>query len=431
MYKFICSILAAVIAFSASVGVPLYKEEIGESISVAVIKGYEVVSENITEIKFDKQNVNTLEISFESASPANIKIYNGNTLIYDRFSSDTYRFCAFETIETDCLTLQITGDLKVNSVSVSYKTSDNADFRVTSYFVSKNITEKGTVNPKVFDVVTDAILFGCVTFDENAEISVDTDLLIPALENLRESIGDNDVNVYINILGPRCDDGISDWYEQMANQAEKHSNAFGTHKLEGQINDLLNEYDLDGVFFDYEYPIEKEYWRDFSRFLVRLNRITDKKIGLAVAHWDLGLSYSAIKSVDMIEVMQYDLFDSEGNHSSMTSAVDGFNAIRDYFLPREKTDLGVPFYGRPADKGAYWYDYKTYSAELVNSDFTETEQGKTYFNSRQTIFDKTAYALSRGLGGMMIWHYSCDVYDVESELSLFGAMDKCMEDRLR
>lgn len=427
MYKILSYLFAAVIAATSFLGIPVYKEETGINITAAEITEFS----GKAEIKFENQKVNTVEIELDNAAPAEVRIYNDGEQIYYRSSSDAYRFCAFETVETDSLTLEITGDVSVKSVTVSLKQTENKDFRVTSYFVSKYIKDKGSINPEVFDVVTDAILFGCVTFDENGEITVDTELLEPALANIRNAIGERNVNVYVNILGPGSDSGIEDWYDQMESQAKKHSKAFKTRKLEGGIAELLEKYDFDGIFFDYEFPIDLNFWGDFSRFLVRLNKVTDRKIGLAVAHWDLGLSYSAIKAVDMIEIMQYDLFDSEGNHSSMTSAVDGFNAVRDYLIPREKVDLGVPFYGRPSNGGAYWYNYNEYAEKLADTDCTETEQGTTYFNSRQTIYDKTAYAMSRGLGGMMIWHYSCDVYDIENDLSLFGAMRDCMGDRIK
>lgn len=426
MYKILSYIFAAIISLTAALGIPVYKEETGINTVAAEITEFS----GKTEISFTKQKVNTVEIELEAAAPAKVTIYNNGKQIYYRSSSDAYRFCAFKTVETDELTLEIIGDVKVKFVKVGLKQSDNKDFRVTSYFVSQNITAPNSINPAVFGVVTDAILFGCVTFDEQANMFVDTALLEPALANLKNAIGSRDVNVYVNILGPGSDGGIADWNEQMKNQAQKHSKAFKTRRLEGQIANLLDEYNLDGIFFDYEYPIDLNFWSDFSRFLVRLNKTTDKKIGLATAHWDIGLSYRAIKAVDMVEVMQYDLFDGEGNHSSMTSAVDGFNAVRDYLLPREKADLGVPFYGRPSNGGAYWPLYSDYADKLVDIDYTETEQGKTYFNSWQTIYDKTAYAMSRGLGGMMVWHYSCDVYDVSSNLSLFGAMGDCIEDRV-
>ena len=429
MYKIFSFLIAAVIAVSSFLGVPVYKEETGLNIVASEKEVNGVIEGGRVSVEFSKQPVNTVEIKLDSAVKATVEIYNGNELIYSKDSSDLYRFCAFRTVETDVLDVVINGDVNVKSITVSLKQSYNKDFRVTSYFVSRNICEEGSVNPEVFNVVTDAILFGCVTFNENAELTVDRNLLESSLANLRSAIENKDVNVYINILGPGSDGGIADWYDQMENQAQKHSKAFKTRKLEVAIANLLEEYDLDGVFFDYEYPIEIKYWNDFSKFLVWLNKETEKKIGLAVAHWDIGLSYSAMEAIDMIEVMQYNLFDAEGNHSSFTSATDGFNAVRDYLIPRRKADLGVPFYGRPSNGGAFWYNYNEYADKIGSDDSAETEQGKTYFNSWQTIYDKTAYSLSRGMGGMMVWHYSCDT-DFNSENSLFKAMYECIQDRI-
>ncbi len=425
MYKILSYVFAAVIALTSAIGLPIYKEETGLSTTAAQVSD----ASGTVSLEFEKQRVNTVEIELEGEAECEITVYNNDEVIYSRASSDAYRFCAFPTVETDKLTVKISNGT-AKSVKASFKQSENGDFRVTSYVVADRIQSASDLNPKAFDVITDAILFGCVTFDENAQMTVNTPILETALANLRNAIGDRNVNVYVNILGPGSDGGISDWNAQMANQAEKHSKAFATRRLEGQIAELLEKYNLDGIFFDYEYPIEKKSWSDFSRFLVRLNKTTDKKIGIAVAHWDLGLSYAAIRAVDMVELMQYDLFDAQGNHSSFTTAVDGFEAARDYLLPRDKADIGIPFYARPASGAAYWPSYADYAEALgKNTDYTETEYGKAYFNSWQTVYDKTAYTMSRGLGGMMVWHYSCDVYDTDSSLSLFGAMKDCINDR--
>ena len=47
-----------------------------------------------------------------------------------------------------------------------------------------------------------------------------------ALKNLKSVIGDRNVNIYVNILGPDADEGISDWKSQMENKAQKHTKAF-------------------------------------------------------------------------------------------------------------------------------------------------------------------------------------------------------------
>ncbi len=45
-----------------------------------------------------------------------------------------------------------------------------------------------------------------------------------------------------------------------------------------------------------------------------------------------------------------------------------------------------------------------------------------YLNSAQMIADKTAFAIDAGLGGIMIWHMTCDLpYD--NEFSLFKSIN--------
>ncbi len=379
-------------------------------------------------VDFEKQRVNTVELEFESEQMSRVTISADGEVIYDKTSTDLYRFCAFKTIETNSLNITVEGN--VEELKLSYKTCTDEDFRVTSYFVADTIQDEGSVNPECFDVVTDAIIFGCVTFDEQGIVSVDEKKLENALTNVRSAIGEKDVNIYFNVLGPGSDEGISDWNEQMKNQAQKHSKAFKNGELAKSFADLAEKYNFNGIFFDYEYPIEKEYWRDFNKFIISLDSQSDIKIGLAVAQWDLGLNYKARKAVDMLEFMQYDLFDSQGNHSSFSTAVSAYNAAKDKNIDLEKIDVGVPFYGRPSDSGAFWPSYNDYAEVLKrNNDVCETEYGEAYFNSWQTVYDKTAYALSQGFGGMMVWHYSCDVGDINSELSLFGAMKECIADR--
>ncbi len=431
MYKILCAVLAFIISFLSSVGLPVRKDETGNSDVLFTAKNITVNGSAVINAVFDKESdVNTVEITFDSSSEAQVVIKNGGNTVYSSTSFDAYRFCAFKTLKTDKLEITVNGYAKIKSISVSRKTADCAGFRVTSYFVSQYINTPGSVNPDVFDVVTDAILFGCVTFDRSGELVVDKALLEPSLANLRQAVGERNVNIYINVLGPDADSGIPDWYDQMDNKAAKHSEAFKSGKLESSITALLDEYGFDGIFFDYEYPIKNKYWNDFSRFIVKLDKLTDKKIGLAVASWDIGLSKAAVDCVDMLEVMQYDLFDEQGNHSSFTQAVVGYEDCRDYFIPLEKADIGLPFYGRPVNRGALWYNYRDYVDLLGKSvDYADTAEGGFYFNSWQTVYDKTAYSISRGLGGMMVWHYSCDVYDVNSEYSLFGAMRDCIADR--
>lgn len=430
MQKLLSGILAIIISALSAIGIPINKGGTETSERIAEIPAFEVNGRYEARVKFKSARVNTVEIRFSQAAPAAVTVRNEGEEIYFRSSNDEYRFCAFKTVETDELSLVIEGNASVESAVVSLKNSGNSDFRITSYIVASAVLDPSSLNKDAFDVVTDAVLFGCAGFDEKGELKIDAPVFERALENVRAAIGKRRVAVHLNLLGPGPDPGIDDWTERTHNAADKHTAAFKNKNLVKEIAGALEKYDLDGVFFDYEFPLRRKDWNAFNRFILRLDRVTDGKIGLAVAVWNMAASPAVKKAVDTIEIMQYDLFDDEGNHSSFKTATDGFESVKKKLVPIKKTDLGLPFYGRPADGGARWFNYRDYASELARFDYVETERGKIYFNNVQTIYDKIAYALDVGFGGAMVWHYSCDAPDPNDPLSLFGAAGRCIKDRI-
>lgn len=387
------------------------------------------------------QAVNRLVLEGENLGERTIEIYDEeNRLLYQQRSDSDTRFCAFNTVQASQLQVIVRGgDAVFNQVSAYHDTYQTDNFRVVSYVVADRILDKANLSDESFDVITDVILFSCVSFDEKGNLFLndfeDMDgetLLNTALQNLRGIIGDRSVRIHLNILGPNADEGIEDWNEQMANKAQKHSAAFETEKLEAQIKALAEKTGVDGIFFDYEFPIKSKYWKPFNEFLVRLDTaLPDKLIGLALADWDIQLSKEAKQAVDMVEMMEYDLFDDKGDHASFATAETGIQKFLKAGFEAQRLDLGVPFYGRPVDKGGYWYEYKAYVDALgqyENKAFVAEQNTDAYFDSYQRVYDKTALALEYGLGGMMVWHYTCDDFD-HPELSLFQAMKECIENR--
>ena len=92
-------------------------------------------------------------------------------------------------------------------------------------------------------------------------------------------------------------------------------------------------------------------------------------------------------------------------------------------VPEEKFDFGLPFYARPTDHDTYWYDYAGFSDKLdENGYYYDSEIDKTFwFNRPADIAQKTQYALDKGFGGVMIWHYTCDLPSSDPK-SLLGAI---------
>lgn len=411
---------------------------------IAKLKNVSGVNGDTLVLEFDKQKVNTviIEDNGDEENPYTVSILtNDKEYLYQQTQSGRTKYCAFNTFETDRLNIKIDGaDYDIKSIKAYYD-KDKADdnFRVTTYAVADRILDKKSLDKGSFDVITDVILFGCVSFDENGRLFFNDyekqsgeAVMTKAMANLRSVIGNRNVNIYINILGPNPDNGIEDSQDRLADKAKKHTKAFKTGKLEMQIRDFVDKYDFDGVFFDYEYPLKSKDWKSFNKFLVSLNAsMGEKKIGLALSDRNLEISKDAINSIDMAEIMAYDSFDQYGNHSSFAAAQSAVDKFLDKGFEPKKLDLGVPFYGRPADAGEYWYNYYDYADVLGKNENKAfiAEQGKdAYFNSWQLIYDKTALAMDYGLGGMMVWHYSCDSFE-KGTYSLFGAMSECINDR--
>lgn len=304
------------------------------------------------------------------------------------------------------------------------------DFRVTTYILADVLRNPETLDKTHFEQITDIILFGCANFDEEGNLVLDKDF-DTVYENLKIAIqGTREKRVYLNILGPKSQSDSDDWNEQMKDQAERHTIAFESGNLEENIKNVLQKYNFKGVFFDYEFPIKNKFWKSYSEFLLSLNETfkDDYDIGLAVAGWDFKLSDRAKSVVDRVELMSYDLWDDDKNHATYEIAEDDIKKMEKSGIDMSKVDLGMPFYARPTDKGAYWYDYKNYYDKIdENGLYDDAETGLTFsFNTPELINKKTKLAIDKGLGGIMVWHHSCDV-PADNDKSLYNAVEDAIQ----
>ena len=175
---------------------------------------------------------------------------------------------------------------------------------MTSYVTANSVQDIGRLYSEDFDIITDVILFGCASFDSTGEVNIQKNALEKALSNLRAVIGERDVSIHVNLLGPGPLESHDDYSKAMRDQGEQHTKAFKSGVLEDNIIALVDKYDFDGVYFDYEYPMDYTNWTPFNRFLIRLDAKLGKKIlGLAVSEWDIKLSPGSYTAVDRFEFM--------------------------------------------------------------------------------------------------------------------------------
>lgn len=285
-------------------------------------------------------------------------------------------------------------------------------FRVTSYVRGEYIQSPDSIYPEDFDIITDVILFECASFNSKGEVICNEPVLETALRNLRNAIGDRDINITLNLLGPW---GITDsdvWEEQMEAQSEEHNKAFTSGVMEDNIISVLDKYDFDGVHFDYEYPISLNAWYHYNNFLVSLDKkLGDYTLGVAGNDWNIKFSNAAIAAVDSFEIMLYDMVDEEGRHATYEDTIEAARRVGLYGVPLEKVNIGLAFYSRPTDMSAYWYGYSGCYEKMTDDGWYHCDETNKdfWFNTPEVTAAKTEYAIINGFGGVMIWHYNCDL----------------------
>ncbi|MBR5438075.1 MAG: glycoside hydrolase family 18 protein [Clostridia bacterium] len=303
-------------------------------------------------------------------------------------------------------------------------------FRVKTWAVGEYIQDKSALHSEDFDIITDVILFHCATFDEEGKVDVEKEELTVALSNLREVIGDRDVKITLNLLGPGGHTDSEVWEDRMEAQSDAHNKAFKSGVLEDNIVAVLDEYKLDGVHFDYEYPLSLKAWRHFNKFLVSLDKkLGDYTLGVAAVEWNLKFSNAALKAVDSIELMMYDVYDDEGKHATTETVKELVKKVGLRAVPLEKVTLGLPFYARPSDRDSYWFGYNGYYTQIDENGWYHDEalNKDFWFNTPDVIYEKTDFAINEGYSGVMIWHYTCDLPAGDSA-SLTGAIGRAVND---
>ena len=305
------------------------------------------------------------------------------------------------------------------------------DFKVTTYIRGDAIMYwGGEVYEEDFDIVTDAIIFECATFNNKGEVEYDKVKLETVLGKVRDAIGDRDVHLTLNLIGPGGHTDSEVWEDQMEAQSDEHNKAFESGVLEENIIAVLDKYDFDGVHFDYVYPVSLNAWHYYNNFIVSLDKALGDEYTLGVAGnaWNVKFTNAAIEAIDTFELMAYDFVDEDGKHATYEGTLEQLNQLGVRGMPAEKVNVGLPFYSRPTDMSGYWYGYNScyekmtedgwYHCDDINKDF--------WFNTPDVVAQKTDYCIRNGYGGVMIWHYNCDLPSTHED-SLLGAVGKTVD----
>lgn len=187
-------------------------------------------------------------------------------------------------------------------------------------------------------------------------------------------------------------------------QSMAGNSTYRTNFVNNLIN-LCNQYGLDGVDIDWEYPSSGADPANFNTLMGQLASALHsrgKYLSAAVAAYGSnadGIQSGVFSSVDFLNLMAYD--GPLPNHSTYDYAVQTLNYWKGRGLPASKAVLGVPFYGRSSS------EYVNYNAILQRGGSPDSDYfGSIGYNGRPTIRSKTSLGIQNG--GIMIWDLSGD-----------------------
>ncbi|MEV8373338.1 glycosyl hydrolase family 18 protein [Kribbella sp. NPDC056861] len=170
---------------------------------------------------------------------------------------------------------------------------------------------------------------------------------------------------------------------------------------------VINQYGLDGVDIDWEYPDPGTSGNNYTALMQQLSNTlhANGKLLTAAVVSEGGTAYGVQPAVfgyvDWLNIMAYD---GGSPHANYDWSIASANFWKNRGLPKAKTVLGVPFYSRPG--------YLTY-AQIVamnpanaNVDCINSG-GQQCYNGIPTIKRKTTWAVANA-GGIMNWELSQD-----------------------
>ncbi|MEG2038797.1 MAG: glycoside hydrolase family 18 protein [Oscillospiraceae bacterium] len=267
-------------------------------------------------------------------------------------------------------------------------------FRVVAYLP----TSAEMPTAEALQMVTDIVLIGGIAWDENGSVVI-------ADKGYETLIGEikavSNVRVWSTVFpkGSMIRNGTVG--ESIATVAQRE-------KLAQSLCEHTAKYGLYGIDIDWEFPKDESEWNSFSQLIEVLSlklQSNEKKLSLALYPKDISLSKSAIKAVDYVNIMAYDMFDKDGYHSTYQTAVNSVDYFTELGFDTKCIIMGIPLYGRPTDASNRWDLYNTIPT------ITDPEQNiynGSYYNGLTLIKQKTEFAQKKNCAGVMLYHLGCD-----------------------
>ncbi|MGN0469180.1 MAG: glycosyl hydrolase family 18 protein [Acutalibacteraceae bacterium] len=370
--------------------------------------------------------------------------------VYQNDKIEYHRLCTFDDIEARYVRLTVTkadSFPAIREIEIYYESARNIeDFRITAYLAAEDVNAilyDESLNDKQKEVrinqyfddfdmtnLTHFYHYCGVVFDGTGTVylggkDVDQEERIKQQKMLLGIIRER--------LSPEAKIsfvfGFSQGHEGRNSAMRENQDIF----IENLI-DVAKTLGFDGIDIDYEFPQTKEDFQIFSDFLVALKKAMRTQLGedsilsCAFGTRDLNFTQEAKSSLDMINIMTYDIMDQDGQHASFWSCTQQAIAYAEEAgFERSQINLGIPFYGTQTEAIMEQYIFRNlprtdyYQNTYTVNGYFDSSPTSVFFNSPAMVRDKTAFALLNGCG-VMVWSLSCDTAQT-NENSLWKAVN--------
>lgn len=392
--------------------------------------GWKANAGDAAEIDFGKEvTFNTVTLTESGDSIRIFRFYKWVNGEWERFYEQDriagYRMCTFEQTATSKLKIEITecdAAVKLSGLGIYNQAKSDNQIKVSQYLtIGDNelvqLRDSGDEGfSGYYDVVTDVILIRALIMDDKANIvCADGDQAFKDnLQALRDIIGDRPVRIWATVSFEQPEIGDRGTLDTTADFIQENVDI-----MVGNIAKAVGKYDLYGIDYDWEYPMKGNQWKAYS---LLVTKSAEKfKISVALPPWGIKFSKDAVKAIEHVNVMAYDLFDDRGDHANIQwGTVTSAKKLMQAGFQKEQILVGIPTYGRTVDGSAYSWPFARGNEEELGK-FNSIVKGNTftdddgnehtydgYVQSYAEARDKTAYAEETGLGGVMIFRAKCD-----------------------
>lgn len=372
------------------------------------------------------------------------EIYEGDKIEY-------HRLCTFDTVNARYIRIFINDAdqaFALREIEVyNQQPVDRSDFRTTAYILNSDFYTVMDDEAIPEDEKRDAVIemlrnyhfsglthvnFYCgVSFDENGNV------LLNGLQNDEKS--EKDLAFMMDCMRELGGEDLKIVYTIGLSTGSPQTEPAMTENKDVFIDNLIsfaNTFGFDGIDFDYEFPQSDYEYQIFGDLLVELKERMNSEMNVgennilscAFGTRDIDYPKEVVEAIDIVNMMTYDIFDQDGQHSSFWScAVQGVAYLESVGFTRDQINIGIPFYGTQTDALMEQYIYKDiqnygyFDNTYTFNSYFNGEPTQVYFNSAALVRDKTAYAVLSDCGGIMAWHFSCDT-DYASEYALWRAV---------